>query len=244
MSDEATRRQKEYYERTAEHYAEMHVSPGDEHFIALEYIIAMLSVIRAESVLDVGSGTGRAVQYLRERRPDLRVVGLEPSDSLRARASLMGGDFVGGDATHLPFAAGEFDAVVALGVMHHVADPNAVVEEFCRVARTAVMISDSNRFGQGRKASRLAKVAIHRLGLWRSFDLLRTRGRGYMESAGDGIFYSYSIYDSLSALARWGTRTFVVPTQGKPSGALGPFTGSTHGLLVCLREPTEDWAGA
>ena len=39
------------------------------------------------------------------------------------------------------------------------------------------------------------KGAIAALGLWRAFDYVRTGGKGYNVSAGDGLFYSYSVYN-------------------------------------------------
>ena len=66
-----------------------------------------------------------------------------------------------------------------------------------RVARFGVMIGDANRFGQGFTAADLLKLAVHRAGLWPTFERFRTKGRGYMESDEDGIFYSYSIFDSM-----------------------------------------------
>jgi hypothetical protein len=63
-----------------------------------------------------------------------------------------------------------------------------------RVARKAIFISDANNFGQGGKLARRLKQAINALGLWRAFDWLRTGGKGYHVSAGDGLFYSYSVF--------------------------------------------------
>src|ERR1019366_4920167 len=85
-----TQRQQDYYAETASAYESMHVQPGDEHFVALEYALALLHVIRAKSVLDVGSGTGRAVRFLQKRRPDLEVEGVEPVRELRKQAQELG----------------------------------------------------------------------------------------------------------------------------------------------------------
>lgn len=237
-------RQRDYYEQTAAQYAELHVQPGDEHFVALEYVVALLAVARATSVLDVGSGTGRGARFLRQRRPDLRVMGLEPSDALREEAAQQGGEYVAGGGQDLPFPDKAFDAVIACGVMHHVPDPAPVVDEMVRVARRAVMISDSNRFGQGTRPMRLVKPVLHRAGLWPRFEKLRTRGRGYMESETDGVFYSYSVYDSVAQVAAWGDRIFVIPTTAKPAPWTGGFFTASHGLLVAIREPEgPGWAG-
>jgi hypothetical protein len=105
------------------------------------------------------------------------------------------------------------------------------------------MISDSNRFGQGSSSAGALKLAIHRAGLWSAFERIRTRGRGYMVSAGDGIFYSYSIFDSMPQLRAWADRVFVIPTMPqKRSGRLQIAT--PHGLVAAFREPSgSGWAG-
>ena len=91
---------------------------------------------------------------------------------------------------HLPFRDDSFDIVMSFGLLHHVPDSGPIAAEMMRVARFGVTISDANRFGQGSAAIGVLKLAIHRVGLWPTFERLRTKGRGYMESDGDGIFYS------------------------------------------------------
>ena len=61
------------------------------------------------------------------------------------------------------------------------------------MARRVVVINDSNRFGQGSWPARLFKLLLYKLGVWRAFNFLRTRGKGYQISEGDGLFYSYSV---------------------------------------------------
>jgi hypothetical protein len=132
---------------------------------------------------------------------------------------------------------------MSFGVLHHVPDPAQIVAEMLRVAQFGVMISDANRFGQGPAAGGLLKFAIHRAGLWPTFERFRTRGRGYMESPGDGIFYSYSIFDSVPQLQAWADRTFIIPTMEQRKSTFTQ-TASAHGLLIAVREPSgPGWAG-
>jgi hypothetical protein len=64
-----------------------------------------------------------------------------------------------------------------------------------------------------------------------------------MESDGDGIFYSYSIFDSMSQLQAWADRVFVIPTTPQKRLSLMQIATS-HGLLVAFREPSgHGWAG-
>jgi ubiquinone/menaquinone biosynthesis C-methylase UbiE len=91
-------------------------------------------------------------------------------------------------------------------VLHHVANPNAVVKEMLRVAKKAVLISDSNRFGQGSRAARLIKLGLYKTKLWGAYNYVRTSGRGYRITEGDGVAYSYSVYDSFALLSQWADR--------------------------------------
>jgi ubiquinone/menaquinone biosynthesis C-methylase UbiE len=235
-----------YYTRTAGTYEEAHFAPGDEHFVALEYVVALISALRARSVLDVGCGTGRGVRFIKARRPDCRVVGVEPVAALRERAVASGvGEYVDGQGEHLPFKDGEFDIAVATGVLHHVPHPRRVVREMARVATTAVMVSDMNRFGSGSPLARWVKTAMFSVGLGRPLILAKTKGRGYVYLAGDGRHYPYSVYDDIPFLAKWADRLFMIPTAGAPaSGKLGPLLRNSAILLVAVRERFSDpsWA--
>jgi SAM-dependent methyltransferase len=238
-----TQQQRDYYAETASEYDSMHVQPGDEHFVALEYVAGLLQVIRAQSVLDVGSGTGRAIRFLQQRHPGLHIEGVEPVGELREQAGLR--DCVLHDASgeSLPFPDRSFDVVMSFALLHHVPDPAPVVAEMMRVARRGVMISDANRYGQGSAMAGAVKLAIARAGLWRAFEFFRTRGRGYLESGGDGIFYSYSIFDSLVQLRPWADRVFVIPTRPQKKSPIASIA-FPHGLLAAFREPTgPGWAG-
>jgi ubiquinone/menaquinone biosynthesis C-methylase UbiE len=238
-----TQRQQDYYVQTASAYESMHVQPGDEHFIALEYATALLQVVRARSVLDVGSGTGRVSRFLQQQRPDLLIEGVEPIDELREQAQAHGTVLHKASGEDLPFNDDSFDVVMSFALLHHVPDPAPLIKEMMRVARSGIMISDANRFGQGPTAVGLLKLAIHQAGLWPVFERIRTRGRGFMESDGDGIFYSYSIFDSISQLQAWANRVFIVPTAPQRKHRLVQLA-APNGLLVALREPSgPGWAG-
>jgi len=109
--------QRKYYAETAEAYEKLHVHQTDEHFIALSWLAAMIEHYQFQSVLDVGSGTGRCLHYLKEKFPNLHVVGIEPSTELRKigyEAGLSQAELIDGDATNLAFADNSFDVVCDL----------------------------------------------------------------------------------------------------------------------------------
>jgi malonyl-CoA O-methyltransferase len=75
-------------------------------------------------VLDVGTGTGIAARGLARRFPDAEIVGLDLSPAMIETAGrLLPGEleprirFAVGDASALPFGAGEFDLVVLLNMI-------------------------------------------------------------------------------------------------------------------------------
>ncbi|MDX1662018.1 MAG: class I SAM-dependent methyltransferase, partial [Gemmatimonadota bacterium] len=83
-------------------------------------------------------GTGRDSAALAAR--GARVVAVDASpESLelvaRADPGLVGRGIVGGDAFHLPFEAGAFDAVFHQGVLEHFGNPAAFLAENRRVTR-------------------------------------------------------------------------------------------------------------
>lgn len=243
LPNEVTR-QREYYERTAPAYESMHVREDDAHATAARYITEFADAIDASSMLDVGCGTGRGLRRLTREKPTRWVLGVEPVRALVDQAVRTGidrGRLCIGAGEALPFRAHSFDAACAFGIMHHVRRHDRIVAEMMRVARKAIFISDSNRFGQGPAAIRYLKLLLHAAGLWRTADYLRTRGRGYMESSGDGIYYSYSVYDSYRMLERWADRIIFMPLDSRALGRrsvgwLHPLLTSGTILLCALRD--------
>jgi SAM-dependent methyltransferase len=96
--------------------------------------LADLRLSDAESVLDVGCGTGELTAVLREECPG-RVVGLDRDPDLLVHAPA---PVVRGDARSLPFPDDAFDVVVCQALLVNLPDPAAVVREFARVARGRV----------------------------------------------------------------------------------------------------------
>jgi ubiquinone/menaquinone biosynthesis C-methylase UbiE len=143
-----------------------------------------------------------------------------------------------GSGYQLPFEDEAFDAVFECGVLHHVADPGRVVAEMIRVAKRAVFLSDSNRFGQGSHSARLLKLALYQCGLWPAARYLQTKGKMYTLSQGDGLAYSYSVFDSYHQLAAGTQQIWLLPTveQSNRRSWVHPLLTSTHVLLCAFKE--------
>ena len=56
--------------------------------------------------------------------------------------------------------------------------------------------------GRGRPIVRAAKQALNALGLWKVADWVKTVGKGYCLSEGDGLAYSYSVFNNYEAISR------------------------------------------
>ena len=110
-----------------------------------EHVIAsFLAPVEGRTVLDVGTGTGRAALALAAR--GARVTGIDASAEMLAvaerRAASAGLDvrFVRGDAHHLDVPDRAFDAVICLRVLMHTPDWRQSLAELCRVARGRVVL--------------------------------------------------------------------------------------------------------
>lgn len=239
--DRAVLIQRRYYTETAAQYDAMHAHEGVGDYKTLGFVRAMLCMIDPRNLLDVGAGTGRGLRYFRETMPGLIVRGIEPVGALIEQAAVKNeipqGVIIQGMGEALPFKEASFDVVCSFGILHHVQRPDAVVREMTRVARKAVIIMDGNRFGQGLWPVRLVKLCLFKVGLWRVVNYLKTGGKGYTVTLGDGLAYSYSAYDSFDQLAGWARELIVVPSEPcKAASWFHPLLTSP-GVIVCaLRE--------
>ncbi len=234
--------QRSYYRDSASAYDTVHAG-GDVGGTGKEWLPVLSGLLLAYgvgSILDVGCATGlRSTEVAAQ---GFRVVGLDPVAALlgqgyRTHQDLGGHlELVQGSAYALPFCGRSFDAVLEMGMLHHVHNPARVIDEMTRVARTAIVLADSNRFGQGHWGIRWAKLILCKTKLWPYVEYVRTRGRGFHFSEGDGVFYSYSLFDSMPQLARWASRIFLLSLYPpNPRTLLHPILTSPSALLVAIR---------
>jgi SAM-dependent methyltransferase len=236
--------QRRYYSDTASSYETMHAHEGAADAFSRDFVHSILRLLNVHSILDVGSATGRGLRDFHDALPGALVCGVEPVAALiqqgRTSGNLSGVSILQASGETLPFPNHTFDAVCEFGTLHHVPDPAAVVREMLRVARKVVVIADSNRFGQGSWPVRLFKLLLYKFGLWRAFNLLRTGGRSYQTSEGDGLFYSYSVYDSYALAASWADRVLLVSSDsGQSRSWLHPLLTAKGVILVAIREARE-----
>jgi ubiquinone/menaquinone biosynthesis C-methylase UbiE len=106
-------------------------------------IASFLAPVAGQTILDVGTGTGRAAIALAAR--GARVTGVDASAEMlivaRRRAQEAGVDvaFAPGDAHQLGFPDRSFNAVICLRVLMHTPDWRQSLAELCRVAEQHVV---------------------------------------------------------------------------------------------------------
>jgi hypothetical protein len=136
----------------------------------------------------------------------------------------------------LPFAPGSFDAVMSLGVLHHVPNPDDVVRRMVELAAKAVFISDSNYMAQGSIAARLLKFALTRARVWPLTKYVAQGFKGWAYSEGDGIFYSYSVFNDLPLVEQEFARVLVIPVGcDTDAGRRCPVLRAPTALVAGLR---------
>jgi ubiquinone/menaquinone biosynthesis C-methylase UbiE len=92
-----------------------------------------------KDVLEVGCGSGIAVQLFAQAGASVTAVDLTPWAVAKTRARMeafgLEATVLEGDAERLPFADGSFDLVFSWGVIHHTTDMDAALRELVRVCR-------------------------------------------------------------------------------------------------------------
>ena len=196
--------QRNFYKKIADQYDKDNVADAftssfdhDGHSLALSLLAGLIDYLKIKSVLDLGSGTGKSIKYLKKTHPEIKIIGIEPVKEIREIAYSQGiskEELIDGDATKLNFKNSEFDLVCEFGTLHHIKNNKLVVDEMLRVSKKAIFISDINNFGTGSKVKRSIKQILYALGLWKLVNFIKTNKKGYTLSEGDGLAYSYSVF--------------------------------------------------
>lgn len=107
-------------------------------------VVRMAGDVRGRSVLDVGTGTGRAALLL--AKAGAIVTGVDPSEEMlavareRAKAEGQAIAFRRGDAHALEFPDGVFETVISLRVLMHSPRWRDALSEMCRVASRRLIV--------------------------------------------------------------------------------------------------------
>jgi SAM-dependent methyltransferase len=112
---------------------------------AREPAMVEIRAVAPRRVLEVGCGWGELAEWI-ARDTGAEVVAVDLSPRMVELAQERGVDAQVADVQHLPFAAGEFDVVVAAWMLYHVPDIDLALAEIARVLRpggTLVAITNS-----------------------------------------------------------------------------------------------------
>ena len=124
---------REQFTKHAERWGQMAIPPD------LQDVLARIEVEPEARVLDVACGTGLLSRALSVRAREIVAVDITPAMLTRgreaaAREGIANIEFVEAPAEELPFSDGSFDLVVTRFSLHHIAQPQRVIDEMLRVA--------------------------------------------------------------------------------------------------------------
>ncbi|MBF6204110.1 class I SAM-dependent methyltransferase [Streptomyces gardneri] len=96
-------------------------------------------------VLDVGTGPGKLLAHVRDRRPDLRLHGVDLSphmiDLAEATLAASAAELQVGDVGALPYPDDSFDLIVSSLSMHEWPEPDRAIAELARVLRPGGVVA-------------------------------------------------------------------------------------------------------
>lgn len=97
-----------------------------------DYLLPLLP--ESGRILDVGAGDGKLAAALMRRRPALSITGIDTQlrDSTAVPIRKV-------DGQNIPFENGEFDVAMAIDVLHHSTDAEALIIEMRRVSKLIVL---------------------------------------------------------------------------------------------------------
>ncbi|MEO6875910.1 MAG: class I SAM-dependent methyltransferase, partial [Opitutaceae bacterium] len=130
-------------------------------------------------ILDAGCGTGGLIRRLAPLRPEWQWTGVDVSPVACQLARERGGSDVSeASVTALPFAEGEFSAVVSADVLYHLDDDGLALREMARVLRPGgvmvinvpahrwlwsyhdVAVQGRRRYGRGELKAKLVQAGL------------------------------------------------------------------------------------
>ena len=169
--------------RCAQHFDEWYERPGGAQALKLERALIQryLEPRPGERLLDIGSGTGIHLAWLKEL--GLQVTGMDPSPYMleQARNRLRGGaDLHLGWAEHIPFDDDEFELSTLINTLEFAEDLEKALSEAFRVTRRRVVLGVLNKYAlmaMQRRLRGLLEDTIYRqarfFGVWELKEMIK-----------------------------------------------------------------------
>jgi hypothetical protein len=76
------------------------------------------------------------------------------------------------------------------------------------------------------------QAAVNALGLWKVADFVKTGGKGYRISEGDGLSYSYSVFSDYKQIKDRCKSVHILNI----TGAINPYRSASHVALLGLKK--------
>ncbi|MGQ9467229.1 MAG: class I SAM-dependent methyltransferase [Anaerolineae bacterium] len=125
---------REFFDRLADEWDAQQSPEREEN---LRRLLAPFHVLlrSAQTVLEIGTGTGALIPLIREAAPAARVISVDLSYRMlqHARARCPDASLLQADAHHLPFLPTTFDLALCHNVFPHFRDKPAALAELARV---------------------------------------------------------------------------------------------------------------
>jgi ubiquinone/menaquinone biosynthesis C-methylase UbiE len=120
-----------------------HVAASDDYDVfeprakarIIDAFVRLSGAAPGAAVLDVGCGAGAFTALLHLRGYRVSGVDISPKIVALARYKFPDIKFHEGDAEHMPFADGQFDAVLLSGIVHHFPDQRRLAAEVFRILK-------------------------------------------------------------------------------------------------------------
>jgi SAM-dependent methyltransferase len=205
---------------------------------------------RAERVLEVGCGSGNYAGALQSAIP-AQVVGCDPSNGMLAHARRSLDAICAARGEALPFAAGTFDLVFTVDVIHHIRDVAPYFRESHRVLRPGGNIgtaTDSERIIATRQPLAVywpETVEVELRRYHRVEDL-----RGWMETAGfrelreEPVEHGYLLTDLQPYRDRAYSTLRLIPEEAWRRGLARLEADMARGPVMCVARYVLLWGQA
>jgi len=224
------------YDQAAEDYARnRRVHPA-----VLAGLVASVTGNSARQVLEVGCGTGNYAAALR-RETGAPVTGIDPAAGMIHHAQVAGLEVAAGRGEALPCAAGAFDLVFTVDVIHHMVDVAAYFREARRVLRpggAVCTVTDSDRIIATRQPLAVYWPETVDVELRRYHSLAALRG--WMAAAGLAtgdectVEHTYFLVDAQPYRARAYSTLRLIPEEAWRRGLAHMEADLARGPITCV----------
>ncbi|MCW3978638.1 MAG: class I SAM-dependent methyltransferase [Candidatus Bathyarchaeota archaeon] len=130
-------------------YDESRGAPSSD---AIKFLVSELRDCECETLLDIGIGTGRFAEPLRELGFDVTGIDISPNMIKQSRERGVE-SLVVGDAQNLPFTDGAFDSALLVHMLHLIRDWSGLLSEIRRTVRMS-LLSVAGDFGPKERSMR------------------------------------------------------------------------------------------